>query len=554
MKAISIQEVIKTTLFILLLTFPFFCIGLFAQSSIQKHDELLASEFTPDGPGATVLIAKGDEILYRKAFGMANMELGVEMKPEHVFRLGSITKQFTSVAILKLQEEGKLSVKDPLTKFLPDYPTQEKEILIEHLLTHTSGIKSMTDMPSFFDLVRQDMTPEEVVDFFKNERMEFDPGEGYTYNNSGYFLLGVIIEKITGKSYAEYIEQEIFQPLGMKDSHYDSYDKIIPKRADGYMENGEGLANATYLSTTLPYAAGSLISNVDDMLTWNKAINDYKVISKESLKQAFTPYTLKNGNQIGYAFGWDTGKLQNSPTVQHGGGIFGFRTQGIYFPEEEVYVIVMSNCGCKSPDNIAYKLAAASIGKPFDFKAIEVDPAELTAYEGIYKVEDAEEREVKLKDGALYTNRMGRTPRKILPYAPDQFFYEDDLATLTFEKDTDGMVIAMVAQFIDGNSRRAERVRDLEKETAEIIQVDEKTLQEYAGTYEVGPLVVTFSVEDGYLMGKPQDDSKEKLFPKGEDTFDVRGVGAQIEFHRENGKVIGLTFSQGGRNMKGKKI
>lgn len=554
MKTISIATILKTVFFIILLSFPLFCIGLFAQSSIEKtFDEMLASEFTPDGPGATVLVAKGDEIIYRKAFGMANVELGVTMQPEHIFRLGSITKQFTAVAILKLQEEGKLSVKDPITRFLPDYPTQGHEILIEHLLTHTSGIKSMTNMPAFFPIVRKDMSTQEMLDFFKEEPMEFAPGEGYNYNNSGYFLLGVIIEKITGKSYAKYIEEIIFQPLNMEHSYYDSHEEVISGRTSGYDKRGEKLVNTQYISHTLPYSAGSLISNIDDLLTWNKALHAYKVINEESLKQAFAPFRLKDGEQISYAYGWDTGKLQGSPMVEHGGSIFGYNTQGVYLQEEDIYVIVMSNCGCMNPTNLAFKLAGISIGKPFDFKAIDLDVEQLAAYTGLYEVEEDEQREVTLKDGQLYANRKGRTPRKIYPFAVDQFFYEGTgLTTLRFEKDTAGKVIKMTARFVNGEERSAKRIGAIEKK--EEVKLDEAILKEYTGTYEIGPIVVTFTVEEGWLMGKPQDDSKERLYPLGDDKFDVRGVGAQIKFSRdENNEITGLTFNQGGREMIGEK-
>ena len=178
----------------------------------QRMDALMSEEFPSDGPGATVLVAHKNEIIYRKAYGLANVELQTPMQPEHVFRLGSITKQFTAVAILMLEAEGKLSVADDLTKYLPDYPTQGESITIEHLLTHTSGIHNHTDDADFLDLARTDHTVQELIDLFKDKPLDFKPGEQWNYSNSGYILLGAIIEKVSGMPYADFIEQRIFQP------------------------------------------------------------------------------------------------------------------------------------------------------------------------------------------------------------------------------------------------------------------------------------------------------------------------------------------------------
>lgn len=208
--------------------------GLYAQGSATRKelekdfDNVLSQIYKQGGPGCAVLITEKGKPIYRKAFGMANIELGVPMKPEMVFRIGSITKQFTAIAILQLMEQGKLALQDDITKYIPDYPVNGKKITIEHLLTHTSGIKSYTSMPSFQTIMRKDMKPMELVSFFKDQPMDFDPGAKFLYNNSGYFLLGVIIEKVSGMSYPQYLEQQIFKPLGMVNSYYGTDTRIIP--------------------------------------------------------------------------------------------------------------------------------------------------------------------------------------------------------------------------------------------------------------------------------------------------------------------------------------
>ncbi|MEM6699904.1 MAG: serine hydrolase domain-containing protein, partial [Bacteroidota bacterium] len=334
------------------------------KASNTKFDEILAKEFTIAGPGATALVAKNGKVIYKNAIGHANFELDVPMQVDNVFRIGSITKQFTAVAILMLEEQGKLSLQDEITKYIEDYPTQGKTITIEHLLTHTSGIKSYTNIPKFFGKAREDLTPMEVIDFFKGEEMEFDPGDQWNYNNSGYFVLGAIIEKVTGETYAKFIEEELFAKVGMESSYYDSYPKIIPHRAAGYQMNENGLKNADYLSTTLPYAAGSLLSTVEDLFKWNQAVKNHKLISEASLKKAWTPYVLNSGEATTYGYGWGIGKLQGTSSIEHGGGIFGYVTQGIYLPEEDIFVAVFSNCNGQSPEDAAKMMAAEAMGKP----------------------------------------------------------------------------------------------------------------------------------------------------------------------------------------------
>ena len=216
-----------------------------------------------------------------KGFGMANLELDVKVEPKHVFEIGSITKQFTAVSILLLEEQGKLSLGNEITKYIPDYPTQGKTITIHNLLNHTSGIKSYTNIPSFVENARTHMSPLELIDTFKDEPMEFELGTKFSYNNSRYILLGYIIENITGDSYAEFIKEEIFDKLNMADSYYGSMIDIIPNRASGYSQTDAGYRNADYLSLILPYAAGSIMTTTSDLLKWQNAIDANTLISDQ---------------------------------------------------------------------------------------------------------------------------------------------------------------------------------------------------------------------------------------------------------------------------------
>ena len=340
----------------LLFTFSLIPEQVYSQSLEAKIDSLLETTFTPDGPGAVFLVAEAGKPIYRKAFGMANLELNVSMKAENVFEIGSMTKQFTAISILMLMEQGKLQLDDDIKKHIPKYPTHGKKITIHHLLTHTSGIKSFTSMKTLRTIERQDLTPTELIDFFKNEAMDFDPGEDFKYNNSGYVILGYIIEVISGRSYADFIADNIFQKLEMNSSQYASHSQVIENRAYGYHQKGD-YVNKNYISLSLPYSSGSLMSTVDDMLKWNEALKNNSLIKAETKAKAYQNHTLNKGDKINYGYGWHISTIDDSQSLEHGGSIFGFKSMGVYLPEEDIYVIGLSNCDCNSPTVLTRNIA-----------------------------------------------------------------------------------------------------------------------------------------------------------------------------------------------------
>ena len=228
------------------------------QQMAQQIDDALTAAFPTDGPGAAVIVVRDGAVILRKGYGLANLELGVPIQPEMVFRLASVTKQFTAMAILMLSEEGKLALTDDITKYLPGYPTHGQTITIEHLLTHTGGVKDLESLPARLAVARNDLSLAEVIALFQDEPLDFAPGEAWSYSNSGYVLLGAIIEQISGLSYAEFIQQHIFIPLGMTHSYYDDTIHLIPGRVVGYSRGADGYANAAYMSMTHPHAAGAL--------------------------------------------------------------------------------------------------------------------------------------------------------------------------------------------------------------------------------------------------------------------------------------------------------
>jgi CubicO group peptidase (beta-lactamase class C family) len=329
----------------------------YSQTLEAKIDSVITTVFKDkNGPGGVFLVAKDGKPIYRKAFGKANIELDVNMKPENVFQIGSMTKQFTAMAIMMLKEKGKLNVNDNISRYIPDYPNGNN-ITIHHLLTHTSGIKDFTKMKSIMSIARKDMTPKELVDFFKDESVDFQPGEKFSYNNSGYVILGYIIELVSGATYEDFIEKYIFEKLGMNNSRYASDREVVKNRAYGYHNRG-GFTNKMNVSLSIPYASGSLMSTVDDMLKWQNAIKDNSLITETSKKIVFTNYTLNNGEHINYGYGWHLKDINGIPTREHGGSVFGFKSMGVYVPSLDVYVIGFSNCDCNSPTKVTRNIAA----------------------------------------------------------------------------------------------------------------------------------------------------------------------------------------------------
>ncbi|MBB2147950.1 serine hydrolase domain-containing protein [Pedobacter gandavensis] len=332
-----------------------------AQSFESKVDQLIQTEFSDsNGPGGVFMVAQYGKPIYRKAFGKANLELDNNLSPESVFQIGSMTKQFTAISVLMLEEQGKLNTNDPISKYLPDYPKGDK-ITIHHLLTHTSGIKDFTKMKSLSTIAQKEMTPKMMVDFFKDEPMDFDPGEKFEYNNSGYVLLGYLIELVSGEQYEDFIKKHIFDKAGMNQSYYASDRKIINKRAYGYHRKEYGYVNKTMISFSVPFSSGSLMSTVSDMLKWQNALNQHLFLSTDKTRKAFSKYKLNNGEAFTYGYGWHIKDINGIPTREHGGSIFGFKSMGVYIPSVDIYVIGFSNCDCHSPTQITRDIAALAL-------------------------------------------------------------------------------------------------------------------------------------------------------------------------------------------------
>ncbi|MBT8263139.1 MAG: serine hydrolase [Bacteroidia bacterium] len=524
---------------------------LIAQDLESTIDKLLSEKYQPGEPGATALVARNGQVLYRKAFGLANLELGTPMRPENVFEIGSITKQFTAVSVLMLLEEDKLSLNDEITKYLPDYPTHGKTITIHHLLNHTSGIKSYTGMREFRTKARTDMTPVELIDFFKNEPMDFGPGDAYRYNNSAYIILGHIIEIVSGISYADFVESRIFKKLGMKNSLYGSKTKLIKNRAYGYQPAAEGYSNAEYLSMSLPYAGGSLMSCVDDMLLWQRALHNNILISEESKKLAFTNYTLNNGKAINYGYGFSVDEISGIPSIEHGGGIFGYETYGVYVPEEDVYVIILSNRNGNGPTDVTVEIAAHAMGKPLPSReAVSLSEEQMKKWLGTYQFSDDVLRYVTFEDGQMYSQREGSSKLKIYPVSANRFYFEGSTTNYTFSI-KEGKKQALFGSRIN----REMGYESTKKQAAEkkSISLGASVLKRYVGTYALQPgFDIVITSEENQIFAQATGQPKFELYAEDETNFFLKAVNASIEFKlNDNGVYDSMVLTQGGQTIEG---
>lgn len=537
----------KTSL--LLLVCAFFTFLPLSKSFCQSHekafDSLLKAQFSVDGPGGVALVAQNGRIIYKKAFGLVDLELNIPMKVDNVFRIGSNTKQFTAAAILKLAEAGKLSIKDSITKFIKDYPTHGKLITIENLLTHTSGIKNYTGLSRFNqEIKRKDFTPKALVDFFKDEPMDFAPGQDYRYDNSGYVLLGYIIEIISGKSYAKYINENFFEPLKMKNSYYDNSSEIISNRAHGYKKGNVNYENTDFLSMTLPYSAGSLLTNVDDMFTWHEALISDKVLNRISLEKAQTSYHLPNGKLTGYGYGWEIGNVQGSTSIKHVGVVNGFVTYTTYLPAENIFVAIFSNCECTGDlDNPASMIAAILMNKPYQFNKIEVSANILETYQGVYKTPFDGEKIVSFQDGKLLYYNKGGKKAQLLPYKKDNFFIDHTLINLSFLRNSKDQITGFN---LNNTGISISATITTEKiSPIRIIKVTPETLEKYVGKYQFTSSFVFEVIKEGDKLYGIVGHDKKELFPFNTNMFFTKDIDATIIFKLgTNGNVFGLTKIQ----------
>jgi CubicO group peptidase (beta-lactamase class C family) len=495
----------------------------------------------------SVLVARDGEVLFSKGYGYANLEWEIPNTPTTKFRLGSVTKQFTAAAVLLLEERGKLKTDDLVKVHMLDAPAAWDNVTIFNLLTHTSGIPDFTSFPEYPHMEPFATSVAEIVAKFRDEPLDFAPGERMSYSNSGYVLLGYLVEKISGESYEHFLQENIFTPLGMKDSGYDSNSAIIARRASGYTPSPGGPVNAGFIHMSIPHGAGALYSTTEDLLRWERALFDGKVLSAAALKKMIAPF------KSDYAFGLFVQTIDGRLRISHGGGIEGFNTLLAYYPESKVVTIALANLNGQTPGDIARQLGALAHGDTVSLiserKQIALPRATLAQYVGTYELAPQVKLMITLDGDQLTTQLSGQPKFPVFADSETSFFLKVVDAQLTFEKDPNGAVTAAVLHQ-NGRDQRAPKVSDTVLDRKEIA-LSPRILARYVGSYVFprGEMVVT--LEGGELVTQLGPQPKVPLFAESETSFFAKMVDAQIEFKTDaSGAVTGLVLHQGPANIE----
>lgn len=566
-------------LFLLILATP-----ILAQDKAAKIDQLISTYHDYGQFNGAVLVAQNGEILFKKGYGLAHMEWDIPNEADTKFRLGSITKQFTATLIMQLEENGKLSTDDVITDHLTEYPDEVGgKVTIHHLLTHTSGIPSYTGLPDFFaDKSRDPYSVEEFIEVFSDLPLEFEPGSEYRYNNSGYFLLGAIIEEATGMTYEEALAQYIFEPLGMEDSGYDHHGTILKKRAAGYERAGIHYRTAPYLDMSLPYAAGSLYSTVEDLFIWDRALAGDKVLSAGQKEKMLTDYI----NGYGYGWGVNEGRTfgdKDVTVVGHGGGINGFNTLIQRIPEDGHMVVLLNNTGGTNLGGMSAGVFEILYGGEADqpVKPISTEMAVAIEKKGVEKAvvhykklreENADAydfREEELNRLGYYYLEEGEMETAIAVFKlnteayPEAFNTYDSLGEAYMKAGDTDLAVANYQKSLEFNPRNenakemlAEMGVQVDEALGAEITVDAEILKGYVGKFQLQPgFVITVTQDDTQLFAQATGQPQFEIFAESETKFFLKVVDAQITFQvGDDGVAESITLHQGGRNMPAKRI
>lgn len=522
----------------------------------EKLTRKLKTVTSESTSGVAIMAFRDGKLILKAAGGMADIENKIPATVDTKFRIGSISKQFTAMSVIRLAERGKLSLQDPLSKYFPNLPNA-KEITLENLLTHTSGLPCYTSKPGFYQRVTVAAKPEQVISFFEKDMPDFKPGTNFKYCNSGYFLLGEIVAKVSGQSFAAYLDTEFFKPLGMNNTGIFDNSKPPQKMAFGYSLLEDKYQPALNWDMSWAGGCGAMYSTVGDLILWNEALYSGKVISKESLKNATTPFKSSLGANTGdYGYGLMIGKHRRIPIISHSGGLQGWTAELAYYPEQKCSVAVLTNAMPANPD-LNPKLIARSIANRVledIFKSVpppQVDPSikpnVYPEYIGKYDYVQAV-MEITVDNNRIFATITGQEPVELLPMGKDEFFWKDVEAEITFMRNDQGEITAALhSQF--GDSFLASRI-------SENVAFSEKQMDAFVGRYQYGPgTIMTCTREGKQLFAQLTGQAKLPIFPVNETTFAWKLVEAKVEFIKDNkGRITTARHSQNGTTFDAPRI
>jgi len=515
----------------------------------DRVDGLFAEWDRPDSPGCALGIVQDGRLVYKRGYGMANLEHAIPISSRTVFRIGSTSKQFTAACIALLAEQGKLSLDDDIRKYLPEMPEYERPITIRHLIHHTSGLR---DYLTLMDLagVRDDdyYTDEEVIAMLARQKaLNFAPGDEYLYSNSGYFLLAAIVKRVSRQSLREFAEEQILNPLGMENTHFhDDHTMVVKHRAAGYSPREEG-GYRIDMTTLDVVGDGGVFTTVEDLFLWDQNFYEDRLGGKGLIARLLTPGRLNSGEPLDYAFGLMVSDYKGVPTISHGGTFVGFRAEMIRFPEQSLSVICLANLSSINPSRLARQVADIYLADAFDAEEEAAETRFIKLVEGAledksgvhWSADSGMVVALCLQDGQLRAEVFGECIR-LAPVSATDFVSADALFDVTFKFDRQGQGEPWLAHV---------RVDDGKPEALQAVEVVAPTadqLAAYEGAYDSDELRVTyrFVLQDGELFLRHRNAPRDPLKPLLDDVFRVGRLA--IHFARDGqGRVSGFTVQAG---------
>ena len=515
---------------------------------------LMERTYPANGPGAAVLVARGDRVLFRGARGLSNTTTRAALTPGGVFQIGSVTKQFAAAGLMKLVEAGKVALDDPLTKYVPRYPNGDA-ITVRQILNHTSGVTNYTAIPGYMENhIRTDLTTAEMIAVFKDLPPDFPPGTAWNYSNSGYVLVGAVIEAASGEPWHAWLDRSLFKPLGLRHTGYGGNPRLAAMQVDGHTIDDGKVGPARVLSMTQPHAAGALVSTVDDLLRWNRALHEGRVLGPAVYREMTTP--TGKAAERGYGFGIGIGKARSNAALRHNGGIFGFSSSLSYLPGTDITVVVLENDDsdpvgdADSADTVVQRLAAVALGDPYPaMVAVPVAAAMLKAAEGVYRFDGGIVRMLRVVDGKLTAQRSG--PRVVLtPIGTDDFLYADGFNRLQLVRDAGGTITGM-RHFANGDGDGLIGARTNDSLPSEVVGVTlpRAALDRLLGDYVGGGLSMRVFLDGEALKAQLPGQPPVNLRAASATRFNVVEVDASLEFSAGDGPAGEAVIRQGGRDM-----
>ncbi|WP_113907704.1 serine hydrolase [Aliidiomarina celeris] len=513
----------------------------------QELKALIEKTLPSSVPGAVVYVVKENDVVLEYAQGLADLSLQAPMQPNSSFFMGSVAKQFTAVAILRLQEQGKLSLTDPVTKWLQNFPAEYNAISLRHLLTHTSGIPNFLALPAWQQQARLPASYDQLHALYKDLPLQFAAGSAWNYSNSGYLILAHIVELASGQGFNEYLQQEVLGRGGVTQIWPYESDRIYPLLARGYIPHGHGSRPADFYDPSQVMGAGGLVATAQGLYQWTKALTAGEIISSASLNLAWQPYVLNSGEATSAGLGWEIGSVRGSRSIEHGGYYPGYFTFALWLPEEQVFVAAFVNSRSYDPQELAVRVAAQVVNKPYPaLEPVVLSDSDINYWQGVWQDANGRRRVVGTLDGQLYIQRAGGSAFMVELGQQGYVHYQNSLSYLKRGTDAEGQWLELHNR--NGLVSRSYRTQEMPKHYR-TLALSPLQMAALEGEYTLAPefsLRIFIDGDAHYAQGTGQNAGK--LLALSEQVLVTDDLIAELHFERnENGEVTGLVLHQNGQ-------